>query len=33
MTENLALYARLGYEEDERRREDGFARVFMSKRL
>jgi ribosomal protein S18 acetylase RimI-like enzyme len=33
MTENIALYARLGYEEDERRREDGFSRVFMSKRL
>jgi predicted N-acetyltransferase YhbS len=33
MTENLALYARLGYEEDERRRENGFARVFMSKRV
>jgi GNAT superfamily N-acetyltransferase len=33
MSENLALYARLGYEEDERRREDGFSRVFMSKRL
>jgi GNAT superfamily N-acetyltransferase len=33
MSENLALYARLGYEEDERRRENGFSRVFMSKRL
>jgi GNAT superfamily N-acetyltransferase len=33
MSENLALYARLGYEEDERRRESGFSRVFMSKRL
>ena len=33
MTENLALYARLGYVEDERRPENGFARVFMSKRL
>jgi len=37
MTENLALYARLGYEEDERRRVEAFsrvfARVFMSKRL
>jgi GNAT superfamily N-acetyltransferase len=33
MSENLALYARLGYEEDERRRERGFSRVFMSKRL
>ena len=36
MSENLALYARLGYEEDERRRvtaSTGFSRVFMSKRL
>jgi GNAT superfamily N-acetyltransferase len=33
MSENLALYARLGYEEDERRRENGFSRVFLSKRL
>ena len=33
MTENLDLYARLGYVETERRRESGFARVFMSKRL
>lgn len=33
MAENLALYTRLGYEEDERRRENGFSRVFMSKRL
>jgi GNAT superfamily N-acetyltransferase len=33
MSENLALYARLGYAEDERRQEDGYARVFMSKRL
>jgi len=33
MTENQALYARLGYREDERRCEQGFARVFMSKRL
>jgi ribosomal protein S18 acetylase RimI-like enzyme len=33
MTENLALYARLGYREDDRRREDGFERVFLSKRL
>jgi GNAT superfamily N-acetyltransferase len=33
MSENLALYARLGYEEDERRQEDGFARVFMSKAI
>jgi ribosomal protein S18 acetylase RimI-like enzyme len=33
MTENQALYARLGYREDERRSEQGFARVFMSKKL
>ncbi len=33
MTENLALYARLGYTVDERRQENGFARVFLSKRL
>jgi len=37
MTENLALYARLGYEEDERRQVEAFSRVFsrvfMSKRL
>jgi GNAT superfamily N-acetyltransferase len=37
MTENIALYGRLGYEEDERRRVSAysqvFSRVFMSKRL
>jgi ribosomal protein S18 acetylase RimI-like enzyme len=33
MTENQALYARLGYREVERRAEKGFARVFMSKRI
>jgi len=33
MSENLALYARLGYTVDERRQEQGFARVFLSKRL
>jgi ribosomal protein S18 acetylase RimI-like enzyme len=33
MSENLALYARLGYEETERRAEQGFSRVFMAKRL
>jgi GNAT superfamily N-acetyltransferase len=33
MSENLALYTRLGYEEDERRSERGFARVFLSKRV
>jgi ribosomal protein S18 acetylase RimI-like enzyme len=37
MSENLALYTRLGYEEDERRGVTAFgrtfSRVFMSKRL
>jgi ribosomal protein S18 acetylase RimI-like enzyme len=33
MTENLAIYAHLGYSEDERRAIDGFQRVFLSKRL
>jgi ribosomal protein S18 acetylase RimI-like enzyme len=33
MTENLTLYPRLGYREDDRRTEDGFERVFFSKRL
>jgi ribosomal protein S18 acetylase RimI-like enzyme len=33
MTENRALYARLGYEETERRDEAGFDRVFLVKRL
>jgi ribosomal protein S18 acetylase RimI-like enzyme len=33
MTENLALYHHLGYQEDERRGEGGFERVFLSKRL
>ena len=37
MTENIALYARLGYAEDERRPVEAFSRVFdrvfMSKRL
>jgi ribosomal protein S18 acetylase RimI-like enzyme len=33
MTENLNLYPRLGYREDDRRTEDGFDRVFFSKRL
>jgi ribosomal protein S18 acetylase RimI-like enzyme len=33
MTENLALYPTLGYEEVERRSEDGFRRVFFRKRL
>jgi ribosomal protein S18 acetylase RimI-like enzyme len=33
MSENLALYVRLGYSEFERRDEGGFARVFLSKDL
>jgi ribosomal protein S18 acetylase RimI-like enzyme len=33
MSENLALYARLGYREFERRRETGFDRVFLCKNL
>jgi GNAT superfamily N-acetyltransferase len=33
MTENLALYGRIGYVEYERRQENGFSRVFMRKTL
>ena len=33
MTENLAFYARLGYEETERKEEDGFKRVYFKKHL
>ncbi len=33
MTENLAYYRKLGYEEVERRVEDGYHRVFMRKML
>ncbi|WP_405401067.1 hypothetical protein PAE975_5034 [Pseudomonas aeruginosa] len=33
MTENIALYARVGYLEYERRQEEGFRRVFMRKAL
>jgi GNAT superfamily N-acetyltransferase len=33
MTENLRLYPALGYVETERRREEGFARVFFRKDL
>lgn len=33
MTENIALYPRLGYREAERRSEDGFNRVFFRKDL
>ena len=31
MLENIALYARYGYQEYERREEQGFRRVFMRK--
>lgn len=31
MTENLAIYARLGYRETARRTEDGYRRVYMEK--
>jgi ribosomal protein S18 acetylase RimI-like enzyme len=33
MTENQAMYARMGYVEYDRRTEQGFARVFMRKAL
>lgn len=33
MTENQAIYARLGYTETERRAEDGYRRIYMEKRL
>ena len=33
MTENLAVYARLGYRETARRTEDGYRRVYMEKQL
>ena len=33
MTENLELYPRLGYEQFDRRVEDGFDRVYFSKTL
>lgn len=33
MTENLALYPRLGYVETHRGRENGFSRVYMTKPL
>jgi ribosomal protein S18 acetylase RimI-like enzyme len=33
MTENRAMYARLGYRETDRRDEEGFDRVFLVKRL
>lgn len=33
MTENLAMYPRLGYVEVDRRRQDGFDRVFFVKHL
>ena len=33
MTENQAIYARLGYVETGRRCEDGYRRIYMQKRL
>jgi GNAT superfamily N-acetyltransferase len=33
MTENIAIYAKRGYVEQERRREKGFDRVYMTKPL
>jgi len=33
MTENIAIYTRLGYDEIERKHEDGFNRVFFRKLL
>ena len=33
MTENQAIYTRLGYTEIERRAEDGYRRIYMEKRL
>ncbi len=33
MTENQAIYARLGYRETGRRTEDGYQRVYMEKHL
>ena len=33
MTENLALYSKIGYVEYDRRRERGFSRVYMRKPL
>jgi GNAT superfamily N-acetyltransferase len=33
MFENLGLYAKMGYDEVERRTEDGFDRVYFRKKL
>ena len=33
MTENQAIYARLGYTEVQRRADDGYRRIYMEKRL
>jgi ribosomal protein S18 acetylase RimI-like enzyme len=33
MTENLAIYSRLGYRETARRTDDGYRRVYLEKRL
>ena len=33
MTENLLFYQRLGFEEEDRREQDGYRRVFLHKVL
>ena len=33
MTNNAIMYKRLGYSETERRKEDGFSRIYFAKRL
>ena len=33
MTENIALYSRLGYVESHRAEENGYSRIYMEKRL
>ena len=33
MTENLPFYLKLGFEEEDRRLEDGYHRIFLRKRL
>jgi ribosomal protein S18 acetylase RimI-like enzyme len=33
MTENIGLYSRIGYDEYDRRRQDGFSLVYMRKSL
>ena len=33
MTENLALYSKIGYTEYDRRHQEGFSRIYMRKHL